>query len=262
MIDTGFIVAGAITGVVVGMTGVGGGALMTPILLLVFGVSPTKAIATDLWFAAITKMVGARIHSGTGQVDWQVAKRLWLGSLPIALLTVNWVSVGGLTQLNWLSEAIGLVVIFTGSGLLIAPWILATGVSQRMSRPVQFKSVQPVLTVVAGAMLGLCVALTSIGAGAIGSVMLLYLYPFRMTPHRLVATDLVHAIPLAMIAGSGYLVSGLVDGVMLANLLLGSIPGIVAGALLARSVSGRWLQVVLGIVLISAGVKTLGLELG
>lgn len=83
-----------------------------------------------------------------------------------------------------------------------------------------------------------------------------------MTPHRLVATDLVHAIPLAMIAGSGYLVSGLVDGVMLANLLLGSIPGIVAGALLARSVSGRWLQVVLGIVLISAGVKTLGLELG
>ena len=258
MIDTGYAIAGAVTGFIVGLTGVGGGALMTPILLLVFGLSPTTAIATDLWFAAITKIVGAGVHHRAGQVDWQVVRRLWAGSLPVALLTVVIVSAGNhLDKIDWLAHTIGVVVILTAVGLIFAPWLLKVATTRRIEQPIQFKAVQPILTVLAGATLGVCVALTSIGAGALGSVMLLYLYPLRMTPHRLVATDLVHAIPLAVVAGSGYLIAGLVDWWMLASLLSGSIPGIILGSLLARKAPGRLLQIVLAIVLVSAGLKIL-----
>lgn len=258
MIDGAYATAGALTGFVVGMTGVGGGALMTPILLLFFGVAPTTAIATDLWFAAVTKLVGARIHNGAGQVDWVVVRRLWMGSLPVALGVVLLVSLGNqVERVGWLTKAIGGVVILTATGMLLAPRLLQIARGRRLGNPAKFKVIQPMMTVLAGAVLGVCVALTSVGAGALGSVMLLYLYPLRMTPHRLVATDLVHAIPLAMVAGLGYLFAGMVDWHMLASLLAGSIPAIVLGSLLARKVSGRWLQVLLALVLLVAGFKTL-----
>lgn len=258
MIDWTYSLAGALTGFVVGLTGVGGGALMTPILLLVFGVSPVTAIATDLWFAAITKLVGARIHHANGQVDWQVAKRLWLGSLPLALFVVVLVSLGAqVAKVEWLSKAIGVVVLITAVGLLAAPRLMAYARNCRVSQAERFKAVQPVLTVVSGAVLGLCVALTSVGAGALGSVMLLFLYPLRMTPHRLVATDIVHAIPLAVVAGLGYLFAGMVDGWMLISLLLGSVPAVLLGSLLAGKITGRWIQIGLALVLMVAGVKVL-----
>jgi len=258
MIDWGYSLAGALTGFVVGLTGVGGGALMTPILLLVFGVSPITAIATDLWFAAITKLVGARVHHTNGQVDWQVAKRLWLGSLPLALFIVVIVSLGAqVAKVDWLTKAIGVVVLITAVGLLAAPRLMAFARNRRVSHAERFKAMQPGLTVISGALLGLCVALTSVGAGALGSVMLLFLYPLRMTPHRLVATDIVHAIPLAVVAGLGYLFAGMVDWWMLVSLLLGSVPAVLLGSLLAGKVSGRWIQIGLALVLIVAGVKVL-----
>ena len=258
MIDAAYALAGALTGFVVGMTGVGGGALMTPILLIVFGISPTTAIATDLWFAALTKLVGARVHHTNGHVDWLVAKRLWIGSLPMALFIVVIVSLGvQVTKVDWLTKAIGIVVLITAVGLLAAPKLVAYARQRRIGQPERFKAVQPALTVVSGAVLGLCVALTSVGAGALGSVMLLYLYPLRMTPHRLVATDIVHAIPLAVVAGLGYLFAGMVDWWMLASLLVGSIPAVLLGGLLAGKIAGRWLQISLALVLIVAGVKVL-----
>lgn len=258
MIDTSYALAGALIGFVVGLTGVGGGALMTPILLLIFGVSPTKAIATDLWFAAITKIVGAGVHYKAGNVDWQVAKRLWGGSLPTALLIVVIVSLGAqITKMAWLTKAIGVLVLITAGGLLIAPSLASIARARRISQPDRFKAAQPVLTVVSGVFLGLCVALTSVGAGALGSVMLLYLYPLRMTPHRLVATDIIHAIPLAVVAGLGYLFAGMVDWLMLFSLLIGSIPSVIIGSLMSGKFSGRWIQVALAFVLIVAGVKVL-----
>lgn len=258
MIDGSYALAGAFTGFVVGLTGVGGGALMTPILLIVFGVSPTTAVATDLWFAAITKLIGARVHHTNGNVDWQVAKRLWLGSLPMAMLIVVIVSLGAqVTRVDWLTKAIGLVVLITAAGLLAAPKLFAYAKGRRIGQPVRFKTIQPVLTVASGAVLGLCVALTSVGAGALGSVILLYLYPLRMTPHRLVATDIVHAIPLAVVAGLGYLFAGMVDWWMLASLLAGSIPAVILGSRLSGSISGRWIQITLALVLMVAGVKVL-----
>jgi uncharacterized membrane protein YfcA len=258
MIDLAYATAGALTGFIVGITGVGGGALMTPILLLFFGVAPTTAIATDLWFAATTKVVGAWIHHDAGQVDWQVVRRMWLGSLPMALAVVLVVAFAGpLVKVAWLTQAIGAVVLVTAVGLLLAPRLYALARGRRLDNPARFKALQPALTVLAGATLGICVALTSVGAGALGSVMLLYLYPLRMTPHRLVATDLMHAIPLAVVAGLGYLFAGLVDWEMLMSLLVGSIPAIILGSLLARRVSGRWIQLLLAVVLFVAGWKTL-----
>lgn len=256
MIDAAYALAGALTGFVVGLTGVGGGALMTPILLIFFGVAPTTAIATDLWFAAVTKLVGARVHHTNGNVDWQVAKRLWLGSLPMALLIVVVVSLGAqVAKVDWLTTAIGVVVLITATGLLAAPKLVAFARGRRIGQPQRFKAAQPVLTVVSGGVLGLCVALTSVGAGALGSVMLLYLYPLRMTPHRLVATDIVHAIPLAVVAGLGYLFAGLVDWWMLASLLVGSIPAVVLGSKLAGKIPGRSVQLALALVLLTAGLK-------
>jgi uncharacterized protein len=258
MIDTSYALAGSATGFVVGLTGVGGGALMTPILLLVFGVAPSTAVATDLWFAAITKIAAARIHGQAGQVDWVVVKRMWYGSLPTALIVVVLVSIGSKIQkVGWLTQAIGVVVLITAFGLLFAPRLLNFARSRRLSNPEKFKAVQPSLTVLAGAVLGICVALTSVGAGALGSVMMLYLYPLRMTPHRLIATDIVHAIPLAVVAGTSYLIAGMVDGQMLLSLLAGSIPAVIAGSLLARKSSARWIQIALAVVLLLAGVKTL-----
>jgi hypothetical protein len=222
-------------------------------------VAPTTAVATDLWFAAITKVVGARVHGASGQVDWQVVRRLWLGSLPVALAVAAFMSSGSsLGKVGWLKQAIGGLILVTALGLLFAPKLLALARARRMNEPARFKAMQPALTVAAGAVLGICVALTSVGAGALGSVMLLYLYPLRMTPHRLVATDLVHAIPLAVVAGLGYLFSGLVDWGMLASLLIGSIPAIWVASLLARRVPARGIQILLAVVLLAAGWKTLG----
>jgi len=158
---------------------------------------------------------------------------------------------------GWLTQAIGIVVMITAFGLFFAPKLLNSARNHRLSNPEKFKAMQPSLTVVAGAVLGVCVALTSVGAGALGSVMMLYLYPLRMTPHRLVATDIVHAIPLAVVAGSSYLFAGMVDGQMLLSLLTGSIPAVVAGSLLAGKIGGRWIQIALAIVLLMAGVKVL-----
>jgi uncharacterized protein len=258
MIDGAYATAGALTGLAVGLTGVGGGALMTSILLLFFGIAPATAIGTDLWFAAVTKVIGARVHHKAGLVDWPIARLMWAGSLPAALLTAILIHRGILlARPEWLAKAIGIVVLITAIGLFLAPQLAARTGKRTMAASSTLSSAQPTLTITAGAVVGLCVALTSIGAGTLGSVALMYLYPERMTPHRLIATDIVHAIPLAVVAGSGYLFAGAVDGSMLMSLLTGSIPAVVAGSLLARKCSGRGIQLVLAMALMMAAAKIL-----
>ena len=251
MIDGSFVIAGAVTGCVVGLTGVGGGALMTPILILLFGISPATAVATDLWFAPLTKLAAVAIHQRGGNVDWQVVRRLWMGSIPVAIAVVV------LERIEWLTKAIGVVVAVTAVGLMLAPWLQTIARNRRVAAPARFKERQGGLTVFAGSLLGLLVALTSVGAGALGTVMLVAIYPLRMTPHRLVATDIAHAIPLAMVAGTGYLFAGLVDGAMLLSLLIGSVPAVIAGSLAAGWCSPKWLRVALAVVLLAVAAKTL-----
>jgi uncharacterized protein len=228
-------VAGFGVGVMVGMTGVGGGSLMTPILVLLFGVAPAAAVGTDLWFAAITKMAGGLVHHSRGSVDWQVFRRLSLGSLPASIVTLVWLHQTGIGQMKQglIVSALGVVLLLTAIAMLLRKKLLALGQSYRTNDPDRFKGVQPVLTVVAGAILGFLVTLTSVGGGALGTVMLLFLYPFRMKPTTLVGTDIVHAIPLTIVAGTGHLVMGNVNFGLLGGLLLGSIPGILLGSLLA-----------------------------
>jgi uncharacterized membrane protein YfcA len=255
--DLMLIVAGASTGLIVGLTGVGGGALMTPLLLLVFGVAPLAAVGTDLWFAAITKLFATRIHHGQGLIDWQVAKRLWWGSLMASAATL--VSMK-LTPINadavgFMKMAIAGAVILTALGMLFQKPLHAFGRRFRTTDAEHFKALQAPLTVAGGAVLGVLVTLTSVGAGALGAVFLVYLYPLRLTPPRLIATDIVHAIPLAMFAGVGHLAMGNVNPGLLGNLLVGSIPGVIVGATLSARLPHALLRGALAGVLFIIGIK-------
>ena len=227
--------AGLLVGLIVGVTGVGGGALMTPILVLLFGIAPHTAIGTDLVFASITKMAGFLVHHHHGTVDWQVVRRLAYGSLPASALTLLWMTVTAAHQQRsgGVMIALAVALLVTAIGMLLKDWLHGVGRAFRVAEPSRFKHLQPMLTVGAGVLLGVLVTWTSIGAGALGTVMLVYLYPLRMTASRLVGTDLAHAIPLALIAGLGHLAMGNVNGPLLLNLLVGSLPGVVGGALIS-----------------------------
>lgn len=255
--DLMLVVAGALTGFIVGLTGVGGGSLMTPILLLIFGVAPLAAVGTDLWFAAITKLFAMRVHHSQGLIDWVVIKRLWSGSLPASALTLAWMKFHPLKtdDVYILTLTIASAIVLTAFGILFQKPLHALGRHFRTDRAEKFKALQAPLTVAAGAALGVLVTITSIGAGALGAVFLLYLYPLRLTPSRLVATDIVHAIPLAMFAGTGHLLMGNVNFTLLGNLLLGSIPAVIVGAKLSARLPHVWLRMALAVVLILIGMK-------
>jgi uncharacterized membrane protein YfcA len=254
---TGF--AGLLVGTIVGITGVGGGALMTPILVLMFGVAPQTAVGTDLLYASLTKMFGTAVHHNHGTVDWGVVKRLAWGSLPAAALTLAWMS---LTETNrvksgFIIDAVGVALIITSLGMLFKDKLHSLGRNLRVGDSDKFKHVQPVLTVLAGVVLGVLVTLTSIGAGALGTVMLVYLYPLRLNSSKLVGTDLAHAIPLALIAGLGHLTMGNVDYRLLLNLLIGSIPGVLIGAFVSTRAPLTFIRYAIAIVLGLVAIKML-----
>jgi uncharacterized membrane protein YfcA len=264
-IDFGYTLAGVVTGLVVGITGVGGGAVMTPILILLLGVAPATAVATDLWFAAITKLFGAGIHGVGGNIDWQVVRRLWLGSIPVAIIVAILVALNATPEkVSWLTTAIGVVVLITAIGMFLAPALIKAAQANRTETPAKFRNFQGPATIASGGIVGGLVALTSVGAGALGSVAMTAIYPYRMTPHRLVATDIAHAIPLAVVAGTGYIVTGLAAGIgivvdpwMLASMLLGSIPTIIIGSFIARKVKPRAIQIALASVLLFVGISAI-----
>ena len=252
-VDSLHIAAGALTGFVVGMTGVGGGALMTPILVLTFGAAPLTAVGTDLWFAAITKVAVSGLHVRHGLIDWAIVRRLWIGSLPAAALTIAWMSGRQVdaSGISFVKMAIGATVCLTSLGLLMEKWLAAARASRVDARDGRG---QLTATVIAGGVLGFLVTLTSVGAGALGAVVLLYLYPGRLTPRRLVATDIAHAIPLAVVAGLGHLGISQVDVGLLRDLLVGSVPAALVGAALSSHVPHAALRFVLGAVLLVVGV--------
>lgn len=230
---------------------------MTPLLLLLFGVAPLTAVGTDLWFAAFTKLFATRVHHGHGLIDWPVVRRLWLGSLSASALTLVWMNFYPVDQsaVTLLKTAIAAAVLVTALGILFQKPLHALGRKLRTTDGAHFKALQPPLAVLAGAVLGVLVTLTSVGAGALGAVFLAYLYPLRLTPPRLIATDIVHAIPLAMFAGLGHLLIGNVDFGLLGNLLLGSVPAVIVGAMLSARLPHAVLRGVLALVLLTIGVK-------
>ena len=251
--------AGVLVGAIVGITGVGGGSLMTPILVLLFGIAPQTAVGTDLLYASITKVFGTAVHHNHGTVDWQIVRRLACGSLPAAALTLTWMSIQEANRVKsgFIIDAVGVALIITSLGMLFKDWLHGLGRKLRVGDSERFKHVQPVLTVMAGVVLGVLVTLTSVGAGALGTVMLVYLYPFRMRPARLVGTDIVHAIPLTIVAGTGHLLMGNVDLKLLGQLLIGSVPGIILGSTLAGKMPEAGLRWAISVVLSIAAFKLL-----
>ncbi|HAF41434.1 MAG TPA: sulfite exporter TauE/SafE family protein [Sphingobium sp.] len=257
-------IAGLFVGVMVGMTGVGGGSLMAPILILLFGVSPTTAVGTDLWFAAITKSVGGFVHhhhGGThGGPDYEVIRRLCIGSLPAAIIVLILLGQIDAHQIKSgvIMSALGVVLILTAIATLFRTRFHHWAFHARTDTASSFLRYQTGLTVAAGALLGVMVTLTSVGAGALGATLLLALYPLRMRLQKLIATDIVHAVPLTLVAGIGHLWIGNFNLMLLVNLLAGSIPGIILGSMLASKVPERILQPLLALVLIVAGWRLIG----
>ena len=250
-------VAGLLVGAIVGVTGVGGGALMTPILVMMFGVAPTTAVGTDLLYASITKMFGTAVHHQAGTVDWQIVRRLAIGSLPAAALTLAWMHFSHVGQLRsgLITFTLGLALVVTALGILFKEPIHELGKRFRLGHSARFKAMQPALTVACGVLLGVMVTLTSVGAGALGTAALVYLYPLRLNAGKLVGTDLAHAIPLTLIAGLGHLTLGNVDLGLMANLLAGSIPGIVLGSLVSARAPVRIVRFAIAIVLLFVAWK-------
>lgn len=257
--DLAYSLAGAFVGFLVGLTGVGGGSVMAPILILLFGFSPAVAIGTDLWFAAITKTAGGFIHHRLGSPDWKIVGRLALGSLPAAALTLLWLAQyhGGRLESDLLMKLLGAAL------LVIAVLILAR---DRIVRPLRrlrdrmgprLRNHQFMATVTGAIAVGCLVTLTSVGAGALVAVMLALVYPLRMNARTIVGTDIVHAIPLTLVAAVGHSWLGNVDGWLLASLLLGSIPGIIAGSLVAGKISDNLVRVALAVMLIASSLKML-----
>ncbi len=242
-------------GAIVGLTGVGGDSLMTPLLISVFRLNPAVAIGTDLWFAALTKASGSVAHHRGGNVDWHITRRLLAGSIPAALATIALMHLTGVTQ-GWASAitlSLGIALLLTAVTVAYRQAWQAVGLRVERWIPAARK---PALTTACGALLGVLVSLSSIGAGAIGATLILLLYP-RIEARRIVGTDIAHAVPLTFVAGLGHASLGHVDWALLGALLAGSIPGIWLGAQLTRSLPDRLTRTLLCISLVGAGLKVI-----
>jgi len=237
------------------MTGVGGGSLMTPLLTLLFGVAPSVAVGTDLAFASITKGVGTVTHRFNHTVQWHIVRRLCAGALPAALLATL-----ALREFGALSKEIGLIirysiaisVLLTVVALLFRSKLLGW-INARPERQLQGKALSAA-TIMSGALLGVLVTISSIGAGAIGATLLVLLYP-RLTSAEIAGTDIAYAVPLTAIAAAGHWWLGSIDWMLLLTLLVGSVPGITLGAMAARRVPERFLRMLLATTLTGVAVK-------
>ncbi|MDF9757721.1 putative membrane protein YfcA [Pseudomonas sp. TE6288] len=252
----GFTLAGLVVGFIVGMTGVGGGSLMTPILLW-FGINPATAVGTDLLYAAITKASGVWVHGRNKNIDWKITGWLSLGSVPAAALTLWFLSTlhTDTSALNAIiKQGLAVVLILTALAILFKSRLQAFASKHAGDHYHLSDRTLNILTVITGVVLGVMVTLTSIGAGALGTVALFLLYPFLVT-RRLVGTEIAHAVPLTLVAGLGHAGMGNMDWSLLGYLLLGSLPGIYLGSHLTGRISDRVLRPCLATMLLLIGYK-------
>jgi hypothetical protein len=246
--------SGFAVGLLVGLTGVGGGSLMTPLLILLFGIHPATAVGTDLMYAAVTKTAGSLVHGYNRTVDWRIVGRLASGSVPATVLTIaalSHVDLNGPLARELITGMLTVALLVTALAL-----VFRNAIVERYGR--LFGALAPrrvaVLTVVVGAVLGVLVSISSVGAGAIGVTALILLYP-RLPTARIVGSDIAHAVPLTLVAGMGHWFLGSINLDIMASLLLGSVPGIVLGSILAARVPERALRLVLAATLIVVAAK-------
>lgn len=250
-----YVVSGFAVGMLVGLTGVGGGSLMTPLLTLMFGIHPSVAVGTDLAFASATKTAGTFAHRFKGTVRWDIVRRLSYGALPAAVVTTLL-----LKHFGAVSDGISVVIrysiaisVFLTVIALLFKSKLQAWLNAHPERQLQGHDLARA-TVLAGAVLGTLVTISSIGAGAVGATLLVLLYP-RLSPAEVAGTDIAYAVPLTAIAAFGHWWLGSIDWNLLGALLLGSVPGITIGSLAARAVPEKFLRGLLAITLTSVALK-------
>ncbi len=257
--DFAYTVAGFAVGAIVGLTGVGGGSLMTPLLVLMFGIHPSVAVGTDLLYAAITKAGGTLAHGLKGTVDWQITRRLASGSIPAAVITLVLVgrfAPGGIEgAASLIKVALGVALLLTAVALIFRRQIQAYALARFGGRPDPVRTAR--LTVLTGAVLGVLVSISSVGAGALGVTALFFLYP-AMPALRIVGSDIAHAVPLTAVAGAGHWMLGSVDWFLLTSLIIGSLPGIWLGSHISTKVPDRVLRPMLATMLVLVGAKLIG----
>jgi hypothetical protein len=254
MIDPLYVASGFGVGLLVGMTGVGGGSLMTPLLILLFGIHPSTAVGTDLLYAAATKTGGSIVHGWSRSIHWPAVIRLACGSIPAAALTLlaMWqLDLSAASQRSLVNLVLCFALLLTATALIFRKSIM-----ERYRRRLEHidEPTTTIATVLVGAALGVLVSLSSVGAGAVGVTALLLLYP-RLPMAKIVGSDIVHAVPLTLVAGAGHWALGSVDWHLMGVLLLGSLPGIVIGSYSAVRVPETVLRVALAAVLIVVAGK-------
>ena len=239
-----YSLSGLAVGLLVGFTGVGGGSLMTPLLVLLFGIHPATAVGTDLLYAGLTKISGSFVHNFNKSIDWRVTRRLASGSVPAAIVTLvalSRFSADSASAGRTITTTLGFALILTALAMVFRGWLLksvASTLDKLSDRQIG------ALTVLLGGVLGVLVSISSVGAGAIGVTALLMLYP-RLPSVRIVGSDIAHAVPLTLIAGAGHWWIGSVDWALLGSLLIGSIPGIMIGSHLASKAPDKVLRPVI-----------------
>ena len=256
MIDPLYVASGFGVGLLVGMTGVGGGSLMTPLLIILFKVHPVTAVGTDLIYASITKTGGGLVHGFNKTVDWRLVRRLAMGSLPASLATLAtlWLLKIDSAQYSAIvTKVLGCALILTAVALLLRRRLLAS-YAQRVG--VLSESQTFAYTVITGAVLGVLVTISSVGAGALAVTALLLLYP-DLPIVRIAGSDIAHAVPLTLVAGLGHMAGGGIDQKVLMALLCGSLPGIMLASLFAPRLPDRALRIVLALTLTVVAMKLL-----
>jgi uncharacterized protein len=250
MIDPLYVFSGVLVGTLVGFTGVGGGSLMTPLLILFFGVHPASAVGTDLLYAAATKTAGTAVHGFKKTVDWKVVGLLAAGSVPFTALTVYllWhLGIDNKATQGLITNVLGVALLITALSLFMRERLMT--LYEKRLGSLESSLISP-LTVLTGAILGVLVTITSVGAGAIGVTALVFLYP-KMPAQRIVGSDIAHAVPLTLIAGAGHSVLGTIDWNVLGSLLIGSVPAIVVASFIAPKVPEKAIRIALGCVLLA-----------
>lgn len=250
-----YTLSGFAVGAIVGLTGVGGGSLMTPLLVLLFGVPPATAVGTDLLYAAMTKAGGTVAHGRKGHIDWTVTRRLALGSIPAAAITVFILSQlpkGSNVIGQIISHGLGFALMLTAIAILFGRK-LREYAGKHDDSPLRQRHLGKI-TVAVGITLGVLVTVSSVGAGALGVAALFFLYP-KLSPVRIVGSDVAHAVPLTLVAGLGHWMLGGVDWSLLGALLLGSLPGIWLGTQVSAKVPEHILRRILAAMLVLIGTK-------
>jgi len=251
-----YVASGFAVGFLVGMTGVGGGSLMTPLLILLFKVHPVTAVGTDLIYASVTKSGGSLVHGFNKTIDWRIVLRLAMGSLPASLATLTllwWLKIDQAAYSAVVTKVLGVALLLTAAALLFRRRLLAT-YSQRVG--VLTNGQTRILTIVTGIALGVLVTVSSVGAGALGVTALLLLYP-ELPAVRIAGSDIAHAVPLTLVAGLGHVASGGIDEAVLVSLLMGSLPGIMLSSFFAPRLPDTALRYILAGTLILVAARLL-----